>query len=93
MSAQQHADNENSIYGKPLMSAALALRKLSAALVDANDLCRSAMQIANRERKRLAFQPHQQENATNWETFRDCLSESLDRQHRVMYPPNVKLTA
>ncbi len=77
MSALQHADNGEAAYGKPLMDAAFALRRLSTALVDANDLCRSAWQISERDGKE-----------TEWENFRDCLGESLERQHRVMYPPN-----
>ena len=56
---------------------AAEVRKLRTALKDANDLCRSAYQVAVREGRE-----------TNWPAFRDCLSESLDRQHRVMYPPN-----
>lgn len=55
---------------------AAEVRKLRTALKDANDLCRSAYQVAIREGRE-----------TNWPAFRDCLSESLDRQHRVMYPP------
>ena len=58
---------------------AAEVRKLRAALRDANDLCRSAYQVAIREGRE-----------TNWSSFRDCLSESLDRQHRVMYPPNAR---
>lgn len=77
MSALQHADNGEADYGKPLMDAAFALRRLSTALVDANDLCRSAWQISERDGKE-----------TGWKNFRDCLGESLERQHRVMYPPN-----
>lgn len=59
---------------------AAEVRKLRTALRDANDLCRSAYQVAVREGRE-----------TNWPAFRDRLSESLDRQHRVMYPPNDKL--
>lgn len=55
---------------------AAEVRKLRTALKDANDLCRSAYQVAMREGHK-----------TNWPAFRACLSESLDRQHRVMYPP------
>ena len=80
MSALQHADNGEAQYGKPLMDAASALRRLSTALVDANDLCRSAWQISDRDGKE-----------TEWKNYRDCLGESLERQHRVMYPPNEKL--
>ena len=58
---------------------AAEVRKLRAALQDANDLCRSAYQVAVREGRE-----------TNWNAFRDCLSESLDRQNRVMYPPNAR---
>jgi hypothetical protein len=46
-------------------------------LKDANELCRSAMEIAKRDGR-----------DTNWETFRARLQESLLRQHAVMYPPN-----
>ena len=51
--------------------------RLQAALKDANDLCRSAYQVAKRNGRK-----------TNWPAFRDCLRESLERQHAVMYPPN-----
>ena len=54
-----------------------AYNQLQIALKDANDLCRAAYQIAKRDGKN-----------TNWKSFRDCLSESLDRQHRVMHPKN-----
>ncbi len=81
MSALQHADNGEAAYGKPLMDAAFALRRLATALVDANDLCRSAWQISERDGKE-----------TEWKNFRDCLGESLERQHRMMYPPNDKLS-
>jgi len=52
-----------------------------AALKDANDLCRSAYQVAIREGRE-----------TNWPSFRDRLSESLAHQHRVMYPPNAAMS-
>jgi hypothetical protein len=51
------------------------VQALSAALEDANGLCRSAYQIAERNGK-----------STNWEPFRARLTESLQRQHAVMYP-------
>ena len=50
---------------------------MSEALKDANDMCRSAMEVAKRDGK-----------ATNWETFRAKLHESLLRQHAIMYPQN-----
>jgi len=58
----------------------LRVRALSAALEDANSLCRSAYQIAERS------------GSANWPAFRARLAESLDRQHAVMYPqvPNAK---
>lgn len=46
-------------------------------LKDANDLCRSAFQIAERDGK-----------DTNWPAFRAQLEASLKRQHAIMYPPN-----
>lgn len=80
MTATQHADNGYADYGKPLMDAAFALRRLTASLVDANELCRSAWQISSRNGK-----------DTGWENFHKSLGESLERQHRVMYPPNAAL--
>ena len=53
----------------------LKVQALSAALEDANGLCRSAYQIAERNGA-----------STNWTTFRARLAESLQRQHAVMYP-------
>ena len=47
---------------------------LRAALKDANDLCRSAYAIAERN------------GEANWPAFRKRLGDSLERQHRVMYP-------
>lgn len=82
MSALQHADDGEAQYGKPLMDAAFAIRRLSTSLVDANDLCRSAWQITDRSGQE-----------TEWKKFRTCLGESLDRQHRVMYPPNARGSA
>lgn len=55
----------------------LSTEELWTALKDANDLCRAAYQIALRDGQN-----------TEWKHFRDCLSESLERQHRVMYPKN-----
>lgn len=57
------------------MEIANAIRRLVATLEDANNLCRSAMQIAQRDGA-----------VTNWGAFRDRLGESLKQQHRVMYP-------
>lgn len=45
------------------------------ALESANSLCRSAMSIAERDGR-----------DTNWESFRARLKESLELQHKVMYP-------
>ena len=77
MSALQHADNGEAQYGKPLMDAAFAIRRLATALEDANGLCRSAYQVCERDGA-----------DTCWNNFRMNLSESLKRQHAVMYPPN-----
>lgn len=60
-----------------LEDASQAIRRLATALVDANDLCRSAYQVAERTGVN-----------TNWNGLEACLSESLARQHAVMYPPN-----
>jgi hypothetical protein len=49
--------------------------ELEEALHHANDMCRSAMAIANRDG-----------DATNWEGFRGRLAESLLRQHQVIMP-------
>ena len=52
----------------------------AAVLKDANDMCRSAMQIALRDGKE-----------TNWPAFRAQLEASLKRQHAIMYPPNIRI--
>lgn len=78
MSALQHTDNGEAQYGKPLMDAAFAIRRLANALDDANGLCRSAYQVAERDGQDAC-----------WNNFRMNLLESLKRQHAVMYPPNV----
>ncbi len=57
------------------MQAAGEIRRLKMALEDANGMCRSAKQIANRLGKE-----------TNWEAFNGRLDESLQRQHEVMFP-------
>lgn len=49
--------------------------QLHDALKSANEICRSAFQIANRDGQ-----------ATNWEAFRGQVHKSLALQHRVMYP-------
>ena len=77
MSALQHADNGDADYGKPIMAASIAIKKLVAALDDANGLCRSAYQIADR-----------MGGQTNWPAFKEQLNQSLKRQHEIMYPPN-----
>lgn len=59
--------------GRLEMRAADMLRQLKTALEDANDLCRSAMMIAERN------------GEANWPTFTARLRESLVRQHAVMY--------
>lgn len=54
------------------------IRDLVIALNDANELCRSAMEITRRRGQ-----------ATNWDAFRDRLEASLERQHRIRFPePN-----
>jgi hypothetical protein len=57
----------------------LKVQALSDALEDANGLCRSAYQIAERN------------GSADWMTFRARLVESLQQQHAAMYPqaPNV----
>ena len=60
--------------GAMFLRAIAEIRKLRESLKDANDLCRSAAQIAEREGAE-----------TNWETFKSRLTESLKRQHAVMY--------
>ena len=59
---------------KLLLKAIAEIRKQRKALEDANDLCRSAMQIAERDGAE-----------TYWAPFRDRLGESLKRQHEVMH--------
>ncbi len=75
MLAQMASDEGEREDAQCEMEIASTIRRLVATLEDANSLCRSAMQIAERD-----------EAETNWEAFRGRLSESLKRQHRVMYP-------
>lgn len=63
--------------GDPHGECALEIARLRKALEDANGMCRSAYQVAVREGRQ-----------TCWATFRDRLHESLERQHRVMFPEN-----
>lgn len=49
--------------------------QLREALNDANQFCRSALSIAER-----------QGNQTNWSVFQASLRESLARQHAVLFP-------
>ncbi len=60
--------------GAYLMRAVAEIKKLRYSLADANDLCRSAFQIAERGGAE-----------TDWPKFRAQLSASLARQHDVMY--------
>jgi hypothetical protein len=48
--------------------------EITTALKNANEMCRSAFQIAQREGK-----------DTNWEAFKNRLHESLIIQHNVLY--------
>jgi len=58
------------------------IREIQAdALRDANELCRSAYQVALRDGK-----------TTNWRAFRKSLIISLDRQYAVMYPKGAVIT-
>ena len=52
------------------------------ALESANEMCRSAFQIAQREGV-----------DTNWETFKNRLDESLKIQHQVMHPAQYNLSS
>ena len=51
------------------------LAKVCAALESANEMCRSAMAVAERAG-----------TSTNWEPFKRKLAKSLKLQHSVMYP-------
>lgn len=77
LSALSHIDEGDRESAKLDMDTAHAIRQLVAALTDANDQCRSAMQIAQRSGE-----------ATNWPAFAYQLGVSLKRQHAAMYPPN-----
>jgi hypothetical protein len=48
--------------------------KLETALVEANELCRSAHSIAQREGTQI-----------NWDAFRKNLKLSLEKQHKLIY--------
>lgn len=74
LAALSHCDEGDKDSAKIEMDSAHAIRALVKALNDANDLCRSAMQIAQRIGKE-----------TDWSAFTQQLSESLSRQHLVMY--------
>lgn len=58
------------------------IQRLVRALNDANEVCRSAMAIAERDG-----------NETNWTAFRCRCRSSLALQHAVMYPPNYQPSA
>ena len=51
------------------------IRRLSTTLAEANEICRSAHEIAKRDGAE-----------TNWEAFRNRLSVALTNQHAIMYP-------
>ena len=51
------------------------IKRLSAALTEANEVCRSAHEIAKRDGA-----------DTNWETFRMCLKVALATQQAIMHP-------
>lgn len=51
-------------------------KTISQVLASANSMCRSAMAITERRGEK-----------TNWEAFEARLRESLELQHKVMYPP------
>ncbi len=81
LSALSHSDEGDKDSAKLDMDTAYAIRALVTALTDANDQCRSAMAIAQRSGE-----------ATNWPAFAYRMSDSLKRQHAVMYPPNKELS-
>ena len=66
------------------------IRDLRAALIDANEHCRSAFQVANRVATQLGTHALQ----SNFGALADRLNESLQRQHKVILatggytPPN-----
>ena len=51
------------------------IRRLSATLEEANEICRSSHEIAKRDGAE-----------TNWEAFRNRLTVALTNQHSIMYP-------
>lgn len=51
------------------------IRRLSTTLAEANEVCRSAHEIAKRDGAE-----------TNWEAFRNRLRVALANQHAIMYP-------
>lgn len=67
-----HAMNGESALRKALVN---EIRRLSTTLAEANELCRSACEIAKREGAE-----------TNWGAFRNQLKIGLANQHSIMYP-------
>lgn len=51
------------------------IKRLSTTLAEANEICRSAHEIAKRDGA-----------DTNWEAFRNRLTVALMNQHSIMYP-------
>ncbi len=51
------------------------IKRLTISLHEANDICRSAYQIAARNGAE-----------TNWTPFTERLKDALKRQHEIMYP-------
>lgn len=51
------------------------IKRLSEALADANEICRSTYQIAERNGAEV-----------NWTPFKERLRRSLNLQHSIMYP-------
>ncbi len=72
--AEMHAAAVGEVRG-PRVGPVEDVAEIREGLRDANDLCRSAFSIAQRDGK-----------ATNWEAFRAKLSESLERQHKLLFP-------
>ena len=80
MMADMFDDNEDQEMSVIFVRCIGEIRKLREALKDANDMCRSAWQIAERRGRQ-----------TGWDGYILRLRESLVRQHAVMHPTDKSL--
>ena len=74
--AAQGGEKMKKLMGWPNWKAAPSrVKRLLAALEEANEVCRFAYQVASRGGAE-----------TNWPAFTKRLEEALDRQHKIMHP-------